>query len=112
MEMTLLTGSANPLLAQATAERLGVRACKRDLHRFPEGELHVEIRESVRGHDVYLIQPRNPPAWGHLVELLMLAGAATTIARTSPRKLRPTADCCRAIPTGWTPTETGWLGAA
>jgi phosphoribosylpyrophosphate synthetase len=46
MEMTLLTWSANPLLSQTAAERLGVRACKRDLHRFPDGELHVEFRET------------------------------------------------------------------
>ena len=84
MEMTLLTGSANPLLARATVERLDVRPCKRDLHRFPDGELHVEIRESVRGRDIYLIQPTNPSAEGHLFELLMLADAAGPDRRNSP----------------------------
>lgn len=76
MERTLLSGSANPPLASATAGQLGVRLCERELHRFPDGELHAEIRESVRGHDVYLIQPTSPPAEGHLLELLMLADAA------------------------------------
>jgi ribose-phosphate pyrophosphokinase len=76
MQRTLFAGSANPSLADAVARELGFRLGERDLRRFPDGELHVEIRESVRGHDVYLIQPTSPPAEGHLLELLMLADAA------------------------------------
>jgi hypothetical protein len=109
MEMTLLTGSTNPLLAQATAERLGVRACKRDLHRFPDGDQHVEIRESVRGHHVYLIQPTSPPAEGQLFELLMLADAARQGARQRLHwTSRRYAGTDPQPPSGWSWEFTAW----
>jgi ribose-phosphate pyrophosphokinase len=43
--------------------------------RFADGELHVEIEESVRGHDVYLVQSTSLPVDEHLMELLFLADA-------------------------------------
>jgi len=43
------------------------------VHRFPDGELHVAVRDSVRGHDVYLIQPTSPPFEVHFLELVLLA---------------------------------------
>jgi ribose-phosphate pyrophosphokinase len=45
------------------------------LERFPDGELHIELQESVRGHDVYLVQPTSPPVDEHLFELLLMADA-------------------------------------
>ena len=71
----LFAGSANLPLADAVATALGARLGRRDLGRHPDGELHVEIQESVRGHDVYLLQPTSPPAEAHLLELLLLADA-------------------------------------
>ena len=50
---------------------LGSRA----LTRFPDSELHIEVQESVRGRDVYLIQPTSPPVHEHLFDLFMLADA-------------------------------------
>lgn len=76
MEQTLLSGSANPQLTETLAAELDTRLGALNIERFPDGELHVEIRESVRGHDVYLIQPLSPPVERHLLELLMLADAA------------------------------------
>lgn len=76
MEQTLFAGLANPQLADALAAELGARLGALDIERFPDGELHVEIQESVRGHDVYLIQPLSPPVERRLLELLMLADAA------------------------------------
>jgi ribose-phosphate pyrophosphokinase len=75
MSLTLISGSANPVLAEALAARLGRRLADRTLERFPDGELHVEIREDLRGHDVYLVQPTGPPVDAHLLELLLLADA-------------------------------------
>ena len=86
MKAAILSGSANPALADAVAERLGVRPRARVLGRFPDGELHVELEDSVRDQDVYILQPTGPPADEHLMELLMLgdacrrAGAARTTA--------------------------------
>jgi len=76
MEQTLLAGSANVRLAETIAAKLGTSQGALNVDRFPDGELHVEIKQSVRGHDVYLIQPTSPPVERHLLELLLLADAA------------------------------------
>jgi len=73
--MILLTGSANPVLAGEVAQRLGTPLAACVLDRFPDGELHVELRESVRGKRVFLIQSTNAPVEQHLFELLLLADA-------------------------------------
>jgi ribose-phosphate pyrophosphokinase len=75
MTLTVLTGSANPSLAASIAHVLGVTPCRRALERFADGELHVEIEDSVRGHDVYIVQPTSHPPDEHLMELLFLADA-------------------------------------
>jgi ribose-phosphate pyrophosphokinase len=75
MALTLFAGSANPSLAEAVAARLGADLGSCAVQRFPDGELHVEVHDSVRGHDVYLIQPVSPPPQEHLLELLLLADA-------------------------------------
>ena len=43
--------------------------------RFPNGEIRVQIEESVRGCDVFVIQPTSPPANDHLMELLIMIDA-------------------------------------
>ncbi|HEX5726968.1 MAG TPA: ribose-phosphate pyrophosphokinase [Longimicrobiaceae bacterium] len=70
---TLLSGTANPPLAEALARALGVElgACR--VRRFPDGELSVELLDSVRGRDVLVVQPTCPPVNDHLVELLAFA---------------------------------------
>ena len=75
MNLTVFSGPANLPLAETVAARLGVRLGQSVVHRFPDGELHVEVQESVRGHDVYLIQPTSPPVEARLLELLLLADA-------------------------------------
>lgn len=76
MRLTLIAGSAHRTLAQAVAGRLGTQLADCEPRRFPDGELHVELRESVRGADAYLFQPTGPPVDVHLIELLLLADAA------------------------------------
>ncbi len=75
MPLTIFAGSANVPLAAAVADQLAVPLGRRRLQRFPDGELHVELQESVRGHDVYLLQPTSPSVEAHLLELLFLADA-------------------------------------
>ena len=75
MELTMISGTANLPLAEGIAAHLGVQLGRRVLQRFPDGELHIEIEESIRGHDVYLLQSTSPPADAHLFELLLLADA-------------------------------------
>lgn len=75
MNLTLISGNANPALAGAVAIKLGTKLLARTLERFPDSELHIEIQESVRTADVYIIQPTSPPVDLHVMELLMLADA-------------------------------------
>jgi len=76
MEITLVAGSANVPLAASVAAKLELTLGQRDLSRFPDSEVHVEIETSLRGHDVYLIQPTSPPSNENLMELLLLADAS------------------------------------
>ena len=75
MTLTVIDGSANVPLATSIAQELRVKPCKRVLKRFPDSELHVDIEDSVRGHDVYIIQPTGLPVDEHVMELLFLADA-------------------------------------
>jgi ribose-phosphate pyrophosphokinase len=76
MKPTIFAGSANAPLAEAIAAELDVRVGRREVQVFPDGEIQVELQESVRGEDVYLVQPTSPPGEKHLLELLLLADAA------------------------------------
>ena len=57
MTLKVLAGSANMPLATSISTALGVKLCERIVQRFADGELHVDIEESVRGHDVYVVEP-------------------------------------------------------
>ncbi|MGH7703770.1 MAG: ribose-phosphate diphosphokinase [Gemmatimonadales bacterium] len=74
-QMLLLSGTANRPLAEEVAGHLGQPLCQVTSKRFADGELFVKIDENVRGRDVYIIQPTNPPA-ENLIELLLLMDAA------------------------------------
>jgi ribose-phosphate pyrophosphokinase len=75
MSLKILAGSANLALAQKIATKLGGQLAQRILERFPDGELHIELQESVRGHDIYIVQPTCPPVDERLFELLLMADA-------------------------------------
>ncbi|HEY2919575.1 MAG TPA: ribose-phosphate pyrophosphokinase [Candidatus Binatia bacterium] len=75
MSLEILSGSANYGLAEKIAQHLGVELAPRILERFPDGELHIEVQRSVRGCDVYLVQPTCPPVDEHFFELFLLADA-------------------------------------
>ena len=73
--MMIMTGTANPDLAAKIADELGQPLCETTVRRFADGEIFVRIDENVRGRDVFVIQPTNPPA-ENLLELLLLIDAA------------------------------------
>jgi ribose-phosphate pyrophosphokinase len=73
--LKLLSGTANRGLAEEIARNLGVDLCKVNLGRFADGEISVRIDENVRGNDVFIVQPTNPPA-ENIMELLLLIDAA------------------------------------
>lgn len=71
----LLSGTANRALAEEISRCLGVELTKVTLTRFADGEIFVRIDENVRGADVFIVQPTNPPAQ-NIMELLLLIDAA------------------------------------
>jgi ribose-phosphate pyrophosphokinase len=71
----LLSGGANRGLAEEVAKSLGVELAKLTVNRFADGEIFVRIDENVRGADVFIVQPTNPPA-ENIMELLLLIDAA------------------------------------
>src|SRR5579871_3425291 len=71
----VLTGTGNRGLAEEIAGQLGVDLCKATTSRFADGEVFVRIDENVRGNDVFIVQPTNPPA-ENIMELLLLIDAA------------------------------------
>jgi ribose-phosphate pyrophosphokinase len=74
MTAVIISGGAHPALARAVAAAGGFRTVAAELERLPDAEL-VGVADSVRGEDVYLIQPTPPPPESHLFELLLLADA-------------------------------------
>jgi len=71
----LLAGTANQALAEEIGRCLGAELTKVTVSRFADGECFVRIDENVRGHDVFIVQPTNPPA-ENMMELLLLIDAA------------------------------------
>jgi ribose-phosphate pyrophosphokinase len=75
-ELKLVAGNANRILAQEVSSSLGIELCDAAVDRFSDGEIRVRIRETVRGADVFVIQPTCPPVNEHLMELLLIIDAA------------------------------------
>jgi ribose-phosphate pyrophosphokinase len=73
--LKLIGGSANPALSQSISEKLDVPLTDPRLRRFPDGEINVKIEDSMRGHDVFVIQPTSPPVNEHLFELFIILDA-------------------------------------
>ncbi|NLI66603.1 MAG: ribose-phosphate pyrophosphokinase [Tissierellia bacterium] len=71
----ILAGNSNPALAQKIANELNVPIAKCDVTHFSDGEINVNIMETVRGMDVFIIQPTCSPVNDNLMELLILIDA-------------------------------------
>lgn len=81
-EFVIFAGTANPDLTAAIAADLGMFPGACAIERFPDGETSVQLLESVRRKEVFLVQPLSPPVNDHLVELLALADACRRAAAT------------------------------
>jgi len=75
-DLTILSGNANPELAKAICKELQVPLGEVLVGRFSEGEIRVQIKENIRGKDVFIIQPTCTPVNENLMELLILVDAA------------------------------------
>jgi len=83
-ELKIISGTANQNLAKEVAKHLKVKLTPVDIHKFNDGEIYVRILESVRGSDIYIIQPTSPDANLNLMELLITVDA---LKRSSPQRI-------------------------
>jgi len=74
-KLKIFTGTANPKLAQDIARYLGTTVGRSEVKRFRDGEINIRIGETVRGADVFVVQPTSAPTDTHLVELLIMIDA-------------------------------------
>jgi ribose-phosphate pyrophosphokinase len=82
--LRLFSGAANTALSQEIARYLGLDLGPMICKRFADGEVYVQIQESIRGCDVYLIQPTCNPVNDHLMELFIMIDACR---RASARQI-------------------------
>ncbi len=83
-DLKILAGTANPHLAGRIASELGLQVTDMEVRRFADGELDVKVRESMRGHDVFVVQPTCHPVNENLVELALILDA---LKRASARRV-------------------------
>lgn len=82
--LKLISGTANRKLAEEVAKILKISLTPVEIKRFHDGEIYCRVLESVRGCDVYIIQPTSPDASLNLMELLIMVDA---LKRSSPDKI-------------------------
>ncbi len=82
--LRLFSGSANVPFSQEVARYLGLDLGPMIRKRFADGEIYIQVQESIRGCDVYLIQPTCNPVNDHLMELLIMIDACR---RASARQI-------------------------
>ncbi len=73
--MLIFSGSAHPELSEKIAQNLGVSLGKVIRTKFKNGEIYIKFEESVRGADVFVIQPCGDPVNDNLMELLIMIDA-------------------------------------
>lgn len=73
--LKLISGNANPEFAKEVSDYLHVPLVDALVSRFSDGEIRVQIKENVRGADIFVIQPLVPPINDHIMELLLLLDA-------------------------------------
>ena len=83
-KLKIFTGNANPALAREICDYLGLLLGEAFVGRFNNGEVQIMIDESVRGKDVFIIQPTSYPVNDNLMELMVMADA---LKRASARHI-------------------------
>tara|TARA_Y100000385_G_C13082390_1_gene634628 strand:- start:1149 stop:2081 length:933 start_codon:yes stop_codon:yes gene_type:complete len=82
--MKILSGNSNRLLAKKIAENLNIDLLKANVTKFSDGEVYVEIKENVRGEDIFIIQSTSFPANDNIMELLITIDA---LKRASAKRI-------------------------
>ncbi len=73
--LKLFTLNSNPKLAQEIADHIGISLGKSTVSRFSDGEVQINIEESIRGSEVYVLQSTSAPVNDHVMELLIMIDA-------------------------------------
>lgn len=87
--LRLLAGNANPELAKEIAEHLGIELLDAQIGHFNNGEIQVMIGESIRGKDIFIIQPTCQPVNENLMELLIMTDACRRASAKSVTAVVP-----------------------
>lgn len=74
--MKIFSGSASQRLTEGICRHLGIPQGRALIGRFSDGEIHLQIQEHIRGHDVFIINSTSPPVNDNLMELLIFCDAA------------------------------------
>ena len=82
--LRIISGSSHPDLARRICDHLGTRLCRARIEKFQDGETLVEVGESVRGTDAFVVQSLSHPVNDHLMELLVIIDA---LQRASARRI-------------------------
>jgi ribose-phosphate pyrophosphokinase len=85
----VFSGTSNPEFSKAVAKYLSIPLSKADIKRFSDGEISVQISESVRGRDVFIIQSTCAPANANLMELLIMVDALKRSSASSITAIVP-----------------------
>ena len=83
-KLEIFSGTAHPQLAAEIAGCMGIPVGPMTVTRFPDGEIYVKVETSVRGKDVYVVQPTCPPVNENFTELLIILDA---LRRASARRI-------------------------
>ncbi len=82
--MKIFSGNSNIAFAESVAKYMDMSLSKAIVKRFADNEIFVEVQETVRGQDVYIIQPTSSPVNDNLMELLIMLD---TFRRSSARRI-------------------------
>ncbi len=83
-KIKLFSLSANPILAKEISDYVGIPLSECEVTKFADGELNMNISETVRGHKVFVIQSTSTPVNEHIMELLIMTDA---LKRASAREI-------------------------
>src|SRR5690625_850514 len=73
--MKIFSLSSNKSLAKKIADELGLELGQLSVKTFSDGEIQINVKESVRGFDTYIVQSTNDPSDQHIMEMLILLDA-------------------------------------
>ena len=82
--LKVFAGNANPALAKEICHALELEQSQAMVKQFSDGEIYIQLRENVRGEDVFVIQPTCTPVDRNMMELLLMLDA---LKRSSAKRI-------------------------